>query len=65
MSFECEFAAMTDGRFKRNGVKGEFFTTVGYENDGWFAMLRGNNSYTWHWGLVHGKPVFNDCLSCW
>ena len=26
MSFECRFAAMTDG------VKEEFFTTVGYEN---------------------------------
>ena len=31
MSFECGFAAMPDGWFKRNGVKDEFFTTVGYE----------------------------------
>lgn len=31
MSFERGFAAMTDGWFKRNGVKDGFFTTVGYE----------------------------------
>ena len=46
MSFECWFAAMTAGRFKRNGVKDEFFTTVGYKKRWMVCDAQRNTTHT-------------------
>ena len=46
MSFECRSTAMTDGRFRRNGVKDEFFTTVGYEKRWMVCDAQTNTTHT-------------------